>query len=449
MSMFLKNSVSKILIALTLLFVSDIVVGQHSLSAKEAVFMSLENNYQMNIAQKQLEISEKNNKWSEAGLFPTVTLNVAQNNGIQDNTDNPFTFTPGIILNQTIAPSLNLNWNLFAGFAVKISKTRLEQLEEQSGNNVIAVMESTIQDVLKAYYTAQLQSERMNLFQSVLNASRKKHAYYELKEKYSSSTSLELLQFKNQLLTDSSNLLMQSISYDNSIRNLGIVMNDTVFVQQGYDLTDKIEEVIAEVDFETANTEMMSNNQNLKNQYLNLELQKSNTSLRRSFLYPVLSFRAGATPSWSKIREIKDNIFEAETNNLSYYGNLNLQYTLFNNWKNKRAVEVSKIQEEIAGLNIESMTQTLSSTLENLIALYKLRQQLVSLSQENLVYAAKAYELAEKRFDIGAINSIDLVSFKNNYQNIMIQHYENQFNKMDTYLEIYKMTGKISLEYKN
>ena len=87
--------------------------------------------------------------------------------------------------------------------------------------------------------------------------------------------------------------------------------------------------------------------------------------------------------------------------------------------------------------------------MKNLIALYKLRQQLVSLSQENLVYAAKAYELAEKRFDIGAINSIDLVSFKNNYQNIMIQHYENQFNKMDTYLEIYKMTGKISLEYKN
>lgn len=447
--MFLKNSVSKISVVLMLLLASNIVVGQHSLSAKEAVFMALENNYQMNIAQKQLEISEKNNKWSEAGLFPTVTLNVAQNNGIQDNTDNPFTFTPGIILNQTIAPSLNLNWNLFAGFAVKISKTRLEQLEEQSGNNVIAVMESTIQDVLKAYYTAQLQSERKNLFQSVLDASRKKHAYYELKEKYSSSTSLELLQFKNQLLTDSSNLLMQSISYDNSMRNLAIVMNDTVHVKEGYDLTDKIEEVIVEVDFETANTEMMSNNQNLKNQYLNLELQKSNTSLRRSFLYPVLSFRAGATPSWSEIREIKDNVFEAETKNLSYYGNLNLQYNLFNNWKNKRAVEVSKIQEEIAELNIESMTQTLSSTLENLIELYKLRQQLVNLSQENLIYAAKAYELADKRFNIGAINSIDLVSFKNNYQDIMIQHYENQFNKMDTYLEIYKMTGKISLEYKN
>lgn len=447
--MFLKSKTSIVFVILALVLNTSIAFGQYSLSAKDAVFMALENNYQMNIANKQLEISEKNNKWSEAGLFPTVTLNIAQNNGIQDNTDNPFTFTPGIILNQTIAPSLNLNWNLFAGFAVKISKTRLEQLEEQSGNNVIAVMESTIQDVLKAYYTAQLQSERKVLFQSILDASRKKYEYYELKEKYSSSSSLELLQFKNQLLTDSSNLLMQNISYENSIRNLGIVMNDTVYIEEGYLLTDKIQDVIADVDAENAKADMISNNQNLKNQYLNLELQKTNTSLRRSFLYPVLSFRAGANPSWSTIREIKDDAFEAETNNLAYYGNLNLQYTLFNNWKNKRSVEVSKIQEEIAELNIQSMTQTLSSTLDNLVALYRLRQQLVNISQENLVYAEKAYELAEKRFKIGSINSIDLMSFRNNYQNTVIQHYENQFNKMDTYLEIYRMTGKISLDYQN
>ena len=130
-----------------------------------------------------------------------------------------------------------------------------------------------------------------------------------------------------------------------------------------------------------------------------------------------------------------------------YLSNLNLSYTLFNNWKNKRAVEVSKIQEEIAELNIVNMSQTLSASLRNLIELYAVRKQLVDISQENMVYAQKAFDLAEKRFDIGSINSIDLASFQNNYQNTMIQHYENLFNKMDTFLEIYKMTGKIGLEY--
>ena len=424
-------------------------IGQRELSASQAVFDALENNYQIIIAEKQQEIAQKNNKWSEAGLFPTVTLSVANNNTIQDNTDNPFTFTPGIILNQSINPSLSANWNLFSGFAVKISKQRLEQLETQSKNNATAIIETTIQDVLKGYYSAKLQNDRMEMFQSVLTLSRDRYEYYELKEKYSGSSSLELLQFKNQYLTDSTNYLMQEISYKNAIRNLALLMNDTTNVEQGFVLTDKIDVALTDVNFESAREELFANNQNLKNQYINLELQKTNTSFQRSFLYPTLTFTAGVNPGWSKIREIKDNQVEIDTKSLMYYGNFNLRYTLFNNWKNKRAVEVSKIQEEIASLNIENMKQSLSSTLSNLIAIYKVRIQLVSISQENLLYAQKAFDLAEKRFKLGTINSIELAGFQNNYQNTMIQHYENLYNKLDAFLEIYKMTGKIGLEYAN
>ena len=430
-----------------LLFIASNSIGQEKLSASQAVFMALENNYQVLISEKQHEINEKNNTWSEAGLFPTVTLTVGQNNAIQDNTNNPFTFTPGIILNQSIAPTLSANWNIFSGFQVRMSKQRLEQLEMQSGNNVIAVIETTIQDVLKTYYQAQLQYERMKLFEDIMSLSRRRNQYYELKEKYSSSNSLEALQFRNQYLTDSTNYIMQEISYINSIRNLKIMMNDTTEFNRDIELTDKLDVAIGIVDFEAAKDDMLSNNQNLKNQYLALELQKTTTSFQKSFLYPTLSFQIGASPSWSTVREIKDDLFEAKVTNLSYYGNFTLRYNIFNNWKDKRAVEVSKIQEEISSLNIESMKLTLTNSLQNMIELYQVRSQLTSISEENLVYAEKAFELAEKRFELGSLNSIDLASFQQSYQNTMIQHYENLYNKLDTYLEIYKMTGKISLEY--
>ena len=426
---------------------SSIGFAQRDLSASEAVFISLEKNYQVIISGKQHSINELNNRWSEAGAFPTVDLTLINGNTIQDNTNNPFTFIPGIVLTQSINPSLTANWNIFTGFAVRISKERLEILENQSANNAMAVIENTIQDVLKAYYTAQLQHDRKDLFKSIMELSKDKMHYYELKEKYSNANTLELMQFKNQYFTDSTNLLMQEISYDNSIRNLLLLMNDSTITAEGLNLTDKMDIKVMDVDFSEAETEMYSNNQNLTNQYISLELQKTNTAFQRSFLYPTLSFQAGVQPGWSWIREIQNNAFQAETSNLSYYGNINLRYSIFNNWKNKRAVEVSKIQEEISTLNIENMKMTLSSTLQNLIALCKARVQLVSISQENLVYSKKALELAQERFAIGGINSIDLASFLNNYQNTLIQHYENLFNKMDTYLEIYKMTGKIGLEY--
>jgi outer membrane protein TolC len=98
-------------------------------------------------------------------------------------------------------------------------------------------------------------------------------------------------------------------------------------------------------------------------------------------------------------------------------------------------------------LNTQNLEETLNTTLQNLLEMYKVRSRLVEISSENLNYATKAYEMARNRFDLGTLTSIELATFQNNYQNTLIQHYENQFNKMDTFLEIYKMTGKLSLTY--
>lgn len=422
-------------------------IGQRNLSATEAVAISLENNYQVSIAQKQEEIAGINNTWSEAGAFPTVSLNVAQNNTIQDNTNNPFTFTPGIFLSQGITPTLSANWNIFTGMAVRISKQRLEQLEEQSSNNALTVIESNIQDVLKAYYTAQLQSERVGLFRKVFEISKERYEYYELKEAYSSSNSLELMQFKNQMLTDSSNLILQELSHTNALRNLVLLMNDSTLVAEDLVLTDPLNFGEVDIDSETAVNDMLAGNYNLKNQYIAIELQRTNTEFQRSFLYPTLSFQMGVSPSWASLRQLEDNGIEMQTNTITYYGNLNLRYTLFNNWKTRRAIEVSRIQEDIAELSVESMEQTLTTTLKNLIELYNVRSQLVAISEQNLVYAEKTFKLARDRFQVGTINSIDLATIQTNYQNTLIQHYENVFNRLDTYLEIFKMTGKLGLEY--
>ncbi len=435
---------------ITSIFLLGCLTGfaQTEISATDAVIIALENNYQILIAEKQKDISVMNNKWSQAGAFPTVDLSISQNNTIQDNTNNPFTFTPGIILSQGVNPSVNVNYNIFTGFSVKMSKLRLEQLEVQSSNNAMTVIESTIQDVLKAYFTTQVQKERLALFQTMLTQSRMRKEYYALKDKYSATTSLELLQFENQYLTDSTNLLMQEISLENAYRNLRLIMNDGDSTgTEMYVLTDQLMADIPLISFDEAYAEMISNNSNLKGQYIGLELQKTGTELQKSFLYPTLSFQMGIQPSWMKLRDLNNPDFSISTQTLSYYGNFNLRYALFNNFKNRRTVEVSRIQEEIAELNIESMTKALENTLRNLIDLFEIRSRLVSISQQNLDYATRAFDLAEKRFNTGSINSIALMTFQSNYESTMIQHYENLFNRLDTYLEIHRLTGKLGLTY--
>jgi outer membrane protein TolC len=258
-----------------------------------------------------------------------------------------------------------------------------------------------------------------------------------------------MLQFKNQYLTDSTNALIQEVSYQNALRNLEILMNvpqDENRKLKNYVLTDSLNVQLLDLDLNQVKTELLSNNQNIKNQYIALELQKSAVDYQRSFLYPTLSLQGAVTPSFNSFRDIQNPNFELQTQVLTYSGNLNLRYNIFNNWKTKRAVEVAKIQEEIAYLNTKSMEVSLTANLENLVDLYRSRMQLVSISEENLVYATKIWELAQKRFELGAINSIELSSVQNTYQNTLIQHFENLYNRFDTYIELLKITGKFGLQ---
>lgn len=443
----------KIALGCVILIGTQSFAQEGGLSAQQAVFNALKNNYDIQVATQQEAIAEKNNSWSEAGLFPTVTLQVGQNNLIQDNTNNPFTFTPGVILNQGFSPSLVANVNIFSGFQVKMSKQRLEQLQEQTKGNSAVVIENLIRDVLKTYYTAVLQKERAEFQRSVLEYSRRRLRYNEIKNSYSSTNSLELLQLKNQYLTDSTNLLLQELSYKNSLRNLALLMNNEKETNvEEMVLSDDLQILLSEINLEDARRNMMTDNQNLKNQFLNYELQQTAIEFQRSFLYPTLALQLNASPSFGRFEQLSggnpNGPSSISTQNLAYSGNFTLRYNVYNNWKSKRAVEVAKIQADIQSLNIEKLKETLETNLVNMYDLFQVRNNLLRVSEENLQYAQKAYELAQKRYELGSINSVELQVIQNNYQNTQVQHFENLYNRLDVYIDLYQLTGKLQLEYK-
>ena len=426
------------------LVLSGTIQGQQ-LTIKEALEIALERNFQIQIAQKNTAIAEKNNKWSEAGAFPTVDLSLTSSNAFQDNTKNPFTFTPGIILAQSIQPGINLNWNIFSGMGVSITKRRLEQLDAQSKGNATVIIETTISDVIKAYYTAIMHKERLELLRELTAFSRRQVKYYELKEQFAGANSLEIMQFKNQYLSDSTNLLMQEISYTNARRNLNLLLN--VSLDSLYEPTDQLDFILPEINSIEAKRQLVENNNNLKNQMINVQLSELQRKYQRSFLFPTLSFQAGVQPSYSWIREVQNDLFEAETQTLVYSGNIVLRYNLFNNWKSKRAVEVAKIQEEIAELNYEEMKSSLLNSISGLLEMYQARNQLVSLSYQNIEYADRVWEIGQERFSLGTLNSIDLMTLRNSYVNAKLTHLDNLYNRIEVFFEIFRLTGNIGLIY--
>jgi outer membrane protein len=415
-----------------------------NLSLEEAINLALERNYQIQISKKQIDIADRNNTWSEAGLFPTVTLNANFNNVIQDNRNNPFTFTPGLILQQSFQPSINLNWNVFSGFFVKMNKQRLDFLEQQSRGNAMLIVENTVLEVIKVYYTAVLHKNKLNLLRQLLGFSRERIEMIEIKQEYGSSNSLELMQFKNQLLSDSMNVLLQEISYDNALRNLSLLMNfelDTLF-----NPTDPLDFVLPLIDFEQLRKGLYENNRNLQNQYLNMSLAETNTQLQQSFLYPVVAVQAGYQYSRNSFRELENNLFNASVSVPNYFAGATLRYNLYNNWKSKRAIEVAKINEEITQMNIEDLKRTVRNNTETLIHMYVMRSRLIEVSGENIIYAQKLYDMSIERFNFGSVSSFDLLNVRNQYVQTQLNHLDNQYARIEAFYELFRIAGMLSLK---
>ena len=57
-------------------FISLTSFGQSDLTVAQAIEKALENNYQIKLVESNIEISQMQNTWGNAGMIPTFSLNL-------------------------------------------------------------------------------------------------------------------------------------------------------------------------------------------------------------------------------------------------------------------------------------------------------------------------------------------------------------------------------------
>ncbi len=423
------------------------VNAQEELSLASAIKIGLSNNYQIQISGKNTEIAKRNNNWMEAGAAPTITVNGSQSFNWSDN-DNPASFIQGTSESNSLSYGADLNWVIFNGFRVHITKSKLQQLQEQSEGNGAVMVENTIQSIILGYYNALLQKNKLDALENVVAVSLDRYNYVQEKKNLGSASTFDLLQVKNAMLTDSTNYLMQDLAYKNALRNLNMLM--AIDVEKEYALTDKLEHTPVVLNVEGLKNKMMSNNQTLKNQYINQIIMKKDKDLARANLFPVVSFGSGINQSVSGFKGtgISGTAINSSGNaSLTYYANITLTFTLFNGHKSHRAFNNMKIQEEIAQLTTDEMKLTLSNELITAYELYSARLAILNLTKESLATAELNLKLGEEKYKAGSISSFEFRDIQTAYLNTVATQVEAVFNAISGHTDLTRLTGGIIEEF--
>ena len=425
----------KVPLSILLVFLSTILVAQEKLSLSDAISIGLENNYNLRISQKSVEISDENNSWGTAGRYPTIDISVTSINRFDSNDDADIT-------TNNIAPSAQLSWTLFNGFRIFNTKSKLEdQFELSKGFNAVAV-ENTIQSIVLAYFDVLLQKERLKVFEELESLSKDRYERTEASKEIGGAVTYEVLQAKTAWLEDKANLLSQKLNYDNSIRALNLLIGEKD--DKVYSEFDDFSTEINNYNLEDLMNKMLASNKTLKNQYLNEVISERDVDIARGGMYPRLSLNAGYDFLNSN-RKIS-GLPKTTADSYDYYGNLTLSLNLFDGLNTRRSLEIAKIQSEISKIETEEIVHSLTNVLTQLLELYGIQKDLLEVAEENLAATKLNLQISEEKFKSGAINSFNFRDVQIIYLNASLQRLNSIYNLISTDTELARLTGSIISE---
>jgi outer membrane protein TolC len=185
---------------------------------------------------------------------------------------------------------------------------------------------------------------------------------------------------------------------------------------------------------------MLSNNSNLKNQYVNQEILRKDVSIAKADVWPTLSMATGAdyTQNWFNFEPAKANTYL-----YNFYGNFVLSFNLFNGGNTRRAIKEARISEKIGSLEIAQLTQTLENQLVNEFELYKIRCQLLEVADVNLESARLNLDIATEKYRNGTINVFNFRDVQLIFLNASANKLNAIYDLINSQTELLRLTGGI------
>ncbi|QZT36477.1 TolC family protein [Halosquirtibacter xylanolyticus] len=408
--------------------------AQQPLSLEEAIQRGLENNYDIRIQDKEVAKATTLNSWGQAGRYPSITFV-----GKGTNQDN---YSPTLSHQYSVTGGVTLNWVLFDGFRINITKAKLADLQKFSEGNAMVIIENTVQSIILGYYQLLQNQSEKEVLARVKQLSYDRLKYVEEQRKVGTSVKFDYLQAKNNYLADKAKLLSLSVTTQNLERNLAYLMGDDSSVS--YKLTTPLEVPKADYVMIDLEQKMRSSNRNLINQYLSLAVITDDYRLSKSGDYPSVNVTGSYNygHGWS---DASGSMGNAPVSNL--FIEMGVRYNLFNGGIQKRAKKVAKYNVEVQELRTESLWLGLKNQLINQFNKYMLERELFEVANEAEKSSLLNLEIAQERYNVGAINSFNYRDIQIAYQNAALGMVRSKYRLIETNVGLVKLTGGILNDY--
>lgn len=417
--------------------------SQEKLTKQDAVNIALDNNYDIQVVNNNVDIAKNSSSIYNSGYLPSLVANGGAN---YQNKDNENEFQDGMIQDQNSVTdsynaSLGINYLLFDGLGRMYSYKKLQELYNISEIQARQIAENTILLLLASYYdVARLTENKYNQKQS-LAISKDQSLRDRYNYEYGQKTQLDVLNSEVNVNNDSIDYLNISRELANAKRDLNVYLGRDIGIDFEVDTT-----VTYAIDLTYENTlnSAKTNNALLLQAEKNVELSNYDLKINNSFWMPNIGINGAY--GWNNLNVDTDNgnaFSLASQTSKGLNAGVNLSWNVFDGGATKTRVQNAKIAIDNSNIQKEQIELDLERNVANAWETYQNSLFILQAEQKNVVTNKRNFSRSEEQFKLGQIISVEFRFAQVNLLNAVNNYNRAKYTAKIAELKLLQLSGKV------
>ena len=414
--------------------------AQEILTIEDAMKIALENNFEIKIAKNNSTISETNVTVGNAGILPTATANIVDNNNVTNSTQvrqDGTSTTLNNAKNNSLTYGVSLGWTVFDGMRMFARYDQLKELQKLGDAELKRTVLMKIGQVNSAYYDLVQQQHQLSALDTTIVISKQRVQLAQNRFTIGKASKLEVLNAQVDLNTDQVALLRQKESY----KNAKILLNQYLArdPQIDFAVTD-----LVTVDNKLVLIDLMDlakkQNPALEAQVINKRIAELQLKQVKASRYPTINLTSGYNFSESQ----SSLGFTSENSSKGFNYGFNASLNLFDGLNQHRNEKVAKLQIENSQIAIEQQSLILNTQLSTAFQTYLTNLELIDLEEDNQAIAKQNLDITLDKFRIGTITTLDFRTAQLNYVNAKVRYSNAQYEAKLSEIALKELAGNIN-----
>ena len=416
------NKNLKFIVLLSLLLTLQLS-AQDRWTLDECVTYALNHNLQLKDLKYSAQAGKENYRQSIRNLLPNVNGESSYTINFGRSTD---PFTNDVVTTDFFQNSFSLqsSIDLFQGFqkinSIKASKFLYKATQEETEQEKYLLAFR----VMQAFTNIQFFEGLVTVSKEQLAVSQSNYDLVERQIELGLMAGADLYEAESLLLTDRLNLTQSENQLAAAklalIQEMNLENQANIEIQS--ELMDEMESTDAMiVDSDSIYSEAKDFLPLIKAQELRAEAANKQVAVERGRLSPsLIAFAGVGTGYFERNRDTLGNTLpfrEQFRDNTSQFIGVRLSVPITNGWSGRSRVKQAKIERERARNNLEIQEQVLFQTIQQLVQDYNSLLVELEQSAQNAEAQSLSFTIAQKRYEKGLINAIELFTAKNLFAN--------------------------------